>query len=171
MEKIERISRDDAEECLPELVCLLQNALEDGASLGFLPPLPSKVAEQYWRSVFDEVASGRRVLLISRDDKQISGSVQLSLAMKQNAQHRAEVEKLMVHTAFRNRGLAHALLNSLDNVARELHRTLLVLDTEQGSVAEKLYPKCGYTAAGSIPNYAVTAKGSMCSTVVFYKLL
>ena len=46
-----------------------------------------------------------------------------------------------------------------------------MLDTEQGSVAERLYEKCGYTRAGVIPRYARSADGSLISTVVFYKLL
>ena len=55
--------------------------------------------------------------------------------------------------------------------ARAAGRTLLVLDTEQGSVAEKLYEKFGYTRSGVIPHYALNADGSLITTVVFYKLL
>jgi hypothetical protein len=62
-------------------------------------------------------------------------------------------------------------MGEVEESARAAGRTLLVLDTEQGSVAEKLYEKCGYTRAGVIPQYALSADGSLITTVVFYKLL
>jgi ribosomal protein S18 acetylase RimI-like enzyme len=81
------------------------------------------------------------------------------------------VQKLLVRTGFRNRGIARALLSAAEEAARAAGRTLLVLDTEQGSVAERLYEKCGYTRSGVIPQYALNAEGALITTVVFYKLL
>ena len=97
--------------------------------------------------------------------------VQLALVMKPNALHRAEVQKLVVHTRFRNRGIARALLRAAEDIARKEGRILLVLDTEQDCAAETLYVKCGYTRAGVIPHYALGADRSFISTVVFYKLI
>ena len=47
----------------------------------------------------------------------------------------------------------------------------LVLDTRQGDVAERLYLKQGYIRAGSIPQYARSADGTLHTTVFFYRLL
>jgi len=152
-------------------VALLQDLVHSGSSVGFLPPLSSDVAEEYWLETFDEVAKGKRVLLVSSEAGEVTGAVQLALATKQNGLHRAEVQKLIVHTGFRNRGIARALLSAVEESARAAGRTLLVLDTEQDSIAEKLYEKCGYTRAGVIPRYALSAGGSLISTVLFYKLL
>ena len=171
MRKVERLSEEQAEALLPELVALLQDSVHNGSSVGFLPPLSSEVAESYWRETFDEVAEGQRILLITREGETVTGSVQLGLAAKQNGLHRAEVQKLIVHTRFRGRGIARALMSAIEEAAREAGRTLLVLDTEQDSVAERLYPKCGYTRVGIIPQYALSASGSLINTVVFYKLL
>jgi acetyltransferase len=117
------------------------------------------------------VTQGKRILLVSSEAGDVTGAVQLALATKQNGLHRAEVQKLIVHTGFRNRGIARALLGAAEESARAAGRTLLVLDTEQGSVAEKLYEKFGYTRSGVIPHYALNADGSLITTVVFYKLL
>ena len=171
MHKVERLSEQHAIPLLPKLVALLQNSVNNGSSVGFLPPLTFQTAEEYWRETLDEVAHGKRILLVSSEADEVTGTVQLALAGKQNAPHRAEVQKLLVHTDFRHRGIALALMGAAEESARASGRTLLVLDTEQGSIAEKLYEKCEYKRAGIIPQYALSADGSFISTVLFYKLL
>ncbi len=171
MHKIERLSEEQAKPLLPKLAALLQDAVQSGSSVGFLPPLTLEAAEEYWLETLNEVAQGKRILLVSSEGAGVTGAVQLALATKQNGLHRAEVQKLFVHTSFRQRGIARALMNAVEESARAAGRTLLVLDTEQGSIAEQLYEKCGYTRAGVIPQYALSADYSLISTVVFYKLL
>ncbi len=171
MHESESLSAEQAAPLLPQLVALLQDAVHHGSSVGFLPPLAPATAEAYWLETLDEVGQGKRVLLVSSEAGEVKGSVQLALATKQNGLHRAEVQKLLVHTRFRNRGVARALMAAAEEAARAAGRTLLVLDTEQGSAAERLYEKCGYTRSGVIPRFALGADGSLITTVVFYKLL
>ena len=172
MHKVERLSEEQARSLLPALAALLQDTVNNGSSVGFLPPLTFEAAEGYWLETFNEVAQGKRILIVSSEEAGgVTGTVQLALATKQNGLHRAEVQKLLVHTGFRNRGIARSLMGAAEESARAAGRTLLVLDTEQDSVAERLYEKCGYARAGVIPQYARSAGGAMISTVVFYKLL
>ena len=171
MHKIERLSEAQAQAILPRLVALLQDTVHSGSSIGFVPPLASVTAEEYWLETFREVTEGRRVLLVSSEAGEVTGSVQLALATKQNGLHRAEVQKLFVDTRYRQRGIARALLSAIDEVARKMGRTLLVLDTERGSVAENLYASHGYTRVGIIPRYAMDTDGALHDTVVFYKSL
>lgn len=168
---IKLLSEEQAKPIVPQLVALLQDSVHSGASVGFLPPLASDEAEEYWIKTLNEVTQGKRVLLVSSEAGEVSGTVQLALASKKNGLHRAEVQKLVVHTRFRSRGIAKALMRSAEVEARKAGRKLLVLDTEQGSAAEQLYIKCGYTPSGVIPQYALNADGSLISTVVFYKLI
>jgi ribosomal protein S18 acetylase RimI-like enzyme len=171
MHKIERLSEKQAKAALPQLVALLQDSVNNGSSVGFILPLELDTAERYWLETLKEVAQGSHILLVSTEAEEIVGSVQLALANKQNGLHRAEVQKLLVHTRFRNRGIARSLMAEVEKAARDAGRTLLVLDTEKDSVAEKLYPNCGYTRAGIVPQYARNAEGSLHDTVIFYKLL
>ena len=78
---------------------------------------------------------------------------------------------MLVHSQFRKRGIAQALMREIEVVARDLGRTTLVLDTEEGSAAERLYATCGYVRVGVIPEFALTTDRSLIATVVFYKLL
>ena len=171
MHKSESLSEEQARPLLPQLVALLQDAVHHGSSVGFLPPLASETAEAYWLETLSEVGQGKRILLVAGEGGEVKGSVQLALATRQNGLHRAEVQKLLVHTRFRNRGVARSLMAAAEESARAAGRTLLVLDSEQGSTAERLYERCGYTRAGVIPRYALAADGSLITTVVFYKLL
>ena len=168
---IEQLTADQAVAARDDLVELLQDAVSSGASVGFLPPLATDTARDYWEGVFDDIGRGARMLLAARDDGRVIGSVQLELASKANAHHRAEVQKLMVLTQARGQGIGRWLLEAVEAAAREAGRTLLVLDTRQGDVAEGLYARHGYVRAGAIPMYARSADGTLDATVIFYRLL
>ncbi|PWT89208.1 MAG: GNAT family N-acetyltransferase [Blastocatellia bacterium] len=171
MGSIKRLSPSEAREVLPDLVSLLQDIVQGGSSVGFLPPLIDETAEKFWLETIEDIKRNERVLLVYREDGRIIGTAQLALATRQNGLHRVEVQKMLVHSQHRKRGIGRALLNEVDSVARQLNRTLLVLDTEEGSAAENLYANCGYTRVGVIPQFALTTEGSLISTVVFYKIL
>lgn len=168
---VERVSPEEEPSILPHLIHLLQDTVAGGASVGFLPLLSTEDAQHYWRSVFAEVAQDTCVLLVAREAGQIVGSVQLALAIKPNARHRAEVQKLFVLTSQRRQGIGRALMQAVEQAARDRQRTLLVLDTRQGDNAERLYRALGYCEAGVIPEYALSASGTLDSTVIFYKAL
>jgi ribosomal protein S18 acetylase RimI-like enzyme len=168
---IEQIDALQTRANLDALVALLQDAVEDGASIGFLSPLAEAPARAYWEEIIEDVQCGTRILLVGREDGQIVGTVQLGLPTKPNASHRAEVQKLLVHTAYRGRGLGKQLLAAIEAAARAQDRTLLVLDTRQGDVSEHLYRKHGYSVAGVIPQYARSSNGQLDDCVFFYRFL
>jgi GNAT superfamily N-acetyltransferase len=156
----------------PALVALLQDAVESDASVGFLPPLGNAEAAAYWATVAAALREGSRVVLAARDGELgLVGSAQLELAMRANARHRAEVSKVMVHRRARRRGVGRALMLALEDHARRLGRTTLVLDTRQGDPSEILYREVGWTFAGAIPAYARSASGALDATAYYYKRL
>jgi acetyltransferase len=154
------------------LVGLLLDAVESGASIGFLPPLGDDEARSYWATVSMGLREGSRVVLAARDGELgLVGSAQLELGMRANATHRAEVTKVMVHRRARRRGVGRALMLALEAHARRLGRTTLILDTRQGDPSEVLYRAVGWTFAGAIPRYARSATGTLDATALYYKLL
>ena len=171
MHSIRRISAADGTALLPDLVELLQDSVESGASVGFLLPFSRSSNRVYWEQTLKEIESGNRTLLVAEKNGRVVGSVQLELATKPNALHRAEVQKLLVHSVHRKQGLGGELMSAVEKVARDLGRTLLVLDTLQGDNGERLYAKCGYVRVGEIPGYASLSDGSLQATVLFYKFL
>jgi ribosomal protein S18 acetylase RimI-like enzyme len=171
MFSIERLDATRTQAALPELIELLRDAVDDGASVGFLPPLDEHLAREYWLDVVRVVANQSRILLVARNDMQIVGTVQLDLCMRQNGLHRAEVMKLLVHTAQRRRGIGEALMRALEREAIHAHRTTLLLDTRVGDPSEKLYAKLGYVRAGIIPECARSANGVLDASAIYYRLL
>ena len=155
---------------LRDLCRLLQDAVHGGASVGFLAPLGDDTAVRYWRHVFAHLADGH-CLWVAEADGTIIGSVQLDRCGKENGRHRAEVQKLLVHSAFRGRGVSTLLMRTVEAFANADGRTLLVLDTQMGSVAEAVYRHLGWQPAGQIPDYASSPDGTLHATVYFYKQL
>ncbi|HEU4326465.1 MAG TPA: GNAT family N-acetyltransferase [Roseiflexaceae bacterium] len=169
--EIKQLSSAQARPLLDELAELLRDAVDGGASVGFLPPLAQGEAQDYWQQVLGDLDRGTRILLVATVDGRLVGTVQLDLPSKPNARHRAEIQKLLVHSSARRRGLGRALLGAAEEAARAAGRTLLVLDTRAGDAAEQLYRHHGYTAAGTIPAYARNGEGTLDATVVFFRLL
>jgi ribosomal protein S18 acetylase RimI-like enzyme len=121
-------------------------------------------------SLLEDIAQKKRVLLIARHGAQVVGAVQLELATKANAQHRAEVQKVFVLQQERQRGIGRLLMEAIEPIARERGRTLLVLDTRLGDHAERLYRKLGYVEAGISPSYAQNAAGKTSLILLFTAL-
>ena len=169
--KIQRLSSSDLDPVMDDLVNLLQDSVRGGASIGFLLPITSAEAKEYWREVKNSLGGPFRIMIVAKMDEQIVGSVQLDLASRPNGSHRAEVIKLMVHSSWRNRGIGQALLQAIEQEAQKTERTTLVLDTREGDPSERLYLRLGYVRVGAIPDYARSTDGSLHATVIMYKLL
>jgi len=169
---IEPLAAAGVEARRPALVALLRDAVESGASIGFLPPMAETEAAAYWDTVAAGLGEGSRVVLAAHDSELgLVGSGQLELAMRANAGQRAEVAKVMVHRRARRRGIGRALMLALEDHARRLGRTTIILDTRQGDPSEVLYRAVGWTFAGTIPRYARSATGTLDATALYYKLL
>jgi acetyltransferase len=169
---IELLNSNTSPKHLPALVEILQDSINSGASIGYLPPFPDSDARAYWAGVLEKATNGSVLLWIARDaDLGVVGTVQLELASKTNALHRAEVCKLLVHQKARRRGVARALMLELLHVARDLNRTTLVLDTREGDASNHLYQSLGFQISGLIPAYVTNENGEFQATVIYFKLL
>jgi ribosomal protein S18 acetylase RimI-like enzyme len=152
-------------EHIDELSELLIQVVEDGASIGFLPPLKLSEAAKYWENVL----SPEVILFVAKINNHIVGSVQLHLCTKQNGGHRAEIAKLMTHPNYRRNGIGRSLMQKAEERAKEEGRSLIVLDTRKGDPSNHLYTLIGYIQAGRIPNFAKSASGKLHATIFYYK--
>jgi GNAT superfamily N-acetyltransferase len=159
MTAIEELDAPAAERELPALAQVLQACVAGGASVNFVLPFTQADSEAWWRrAVLPALASGERRLLAARVEGRILGSVQLAFAPQPNQPHRADVTKLLVHPDGRRRGLGRALMTAVEALARAHRRSLLTLDTTEGSAAERLYLSMGYVMFGVVPRYARAAE-------------
>jgi GNAT superfamily N-acetyltransferase len=151
------------------LARVLVACVDAGASVSFLAPLAPERARAFWRETARAVARGERVLLVAWHGGTLVGTVQLVFASAENQPHRADLAKLLVHPAFRRRGIGAALLAAAERTACAAGRTLLVLDTQSGGAGERLYRRAGWHAVGRVPDYARFADGAPCDTTFFFK--
>ncbi len=158
-------------ELFSQLVDLLQDAVQSGASVGFLSPLSTAEARNYWMAALEEVARGDRVVLLATDGKTVVGCGQLLLTSRINARHRAEVQKLLVHSQWQKRGVGRALLQSIEKVAEHKGRSLLLADARVGGPGEHLFLRAGYNKVGAIPRYQRGPDGHFDATAIFFRTL
>lgn len=165
----------DFDAALPALTGMLQACVADGASIGWPTPPGTEVANTFWRTCAAAAAAGERcvwvVLEQPQDPGSVIGSAQLAWAGMPNGRHRADVMKVMVHPRARRRGIAQALMQHAERQALAHGRWLLVLDTLQGSDAERLYARLGFQLCGRIPQYAELGDGRFEATTVMFKSL
>jgi GNAT superfamily N-acetyltransferase len=155
---------------LQGLADVLIDCVLGGASVSFMDPLPRSRAVAFWQGVAQDVAAGKRVLLIAEDAQGLCGTVQLALDLPENQPHRADLAKMLVHRRARRLGIAAELVRAAEITARECGRTLLVLDTASAEAA-RVYERLGWQRVGAIPDYALMPQGGLCDTTVYFRKL
>jgi acetyltransferase len=166
-----RIQPEHFESLRADLAAILFDAVANGASLGFLATIDEAEANAYWNDVRTAMANGTRLLFVAMKEGQAVGTVQMDLCMKKNGINRAEVQKLMVLSNARGKGVATELMRELEEEARLRQRGLVFLDTEAGSNAEPFYRSMGYTFLGGLPEYACSPEGEWRANAIYYKTL
>ena len=154
------------------LAAVLVDCVEGGASVSFMLPLSHERAEAYWTSALHSASRGERIVMVAEEESTgvVVGTVQVLLTAPENQPHRGEIAKMLVHRRARKRGVAEALMHAIEAAAREVGKTLLVLDTSSAD-AERLYERLGWQRVGVIPGYALWPAGGLVDTTVFYKNL
>lgn len=153
------------------LIVLLLDAVSHDASIGFLADLDEREAAEYFAQVHAAMTDGSLLLWVAHEQGRVLGSVQLSLCQKPNGLNRAEVQKLLVLSTARRRGVARLLMLAVEQEAAARERGLLYLDTEAGSDAEHLYRNLGYVSIGGLPDYACGPDGTYRANAIYYKTL
>ena len=171
MATIERLTRPVSAVDLRSLAELLVDAVDSGAAVSFLGTLSVERAEAWWTKIIAE-ADSSAIILLARDAKGIVGTVQCHPSWAPNQPHRADIAKLIVHRRGRHAGLGSALMQAIEEDAKNAGFRLLTLDAKRGGAAERLYRRLGWTYVGIIPNYALDTDGvTPHDTVIFYKEL
>lgn len=166
---LRRLGAADAEAALPALADILVDVVAHGASVNFLSGFSQADAIGFWRGQLAGIAAGGRILIVADVEGRIVGTVVLTFAPQPNGPHRAEIGKMLVHSSVRRRGIGRALLAEAEAAAREAGKTMLILDTEAGSLGDKLYRAEGWTEIGTMPDHSLTPDGRLSAATFFYK--
>jgi GNAT superfamily N-acetyltransferase len=168
---ITRLTGDTFAATVPALAGLLVDAVAGGASVGFLDGLDHADATAWWQSRATAVADGSLAVWVAAGAAGTTGTISLAYAEKPNARHRAEVVKLAVRRDARGGGLGRRLLAAAEQAAADAGISLLLLDTETASAAERLYASAGWHRYGIVPDYAADPSGQLKDCSFYYKKL
>jgi GNAT superfamily N-acetyltransferase len=171
MIEIRHLNADQARASLNALGAVLADCVAGGASVSFMAPFSINDGVQFFEKLLSEIERGDRILLAAYVGPELVGAVQVFLATPPNQPHRGDIAKLLVRQSARGQGIAARLMQSAEEHALAAGKSLLVLDTVTGGVAERLYERLGWTRVGVIPNYALFPDGRWCDTTIFYKSL
>ncbi|KAH8818865.1 hypothetical protein DL96DRAFT_1715146 [Flagelloscypha sp. PMI_526] len=134
----------------------------------------ARETQRPWDSATDEnVQKGARAIVMAFEKKGSGEDELVAASFSQTGPFRSSVEKLIVSPRHRRKGIAKHLMSKLEQIALQQKRTLIVLDTTEGSPAENIYPRLGYTEFGRIPLYGISPveELGLPGAVCFYKIL
>ena len=167
--RIAALSAAAYEAAIPGLAALVVDVVDGGASVNFLAGVDEATVAAWWSARTDTVADGTVTPFVAFDLDRVVGSVLLIRSRIPNSPHRAEIAKVLVHRTARRRGIGLALMAAAEATARAEGRWLLVLDTETGSDAAALYRSMGWREAGTIPDFALRADGTLAPATYYWK--
>ena len=165
---VEPLSVAAVEQHLDALAQLLLDAHAAGMSLGLAAPLDHERATAAYREAAARLAPGERMLLAAFDGDELVGAVQLDRSEAGNGRHRAEVRRLVVRADRRGAGVGRALMEAVVEAARGLDLRLLWLSTHEGTNADRIYERLGWTRAGVIPEYAELPSGELTGNAFYF---
>ena len=155
------------------LVALLRDAVDSGASIGFLPPIAETEAARYWDAVAAAIEEGSRVR--SRRPRPGARARGLgSAAISPRARtpgtgprwQRSWSTVAPVAGASGARSCWRSKSTPANSGARRSSST-----RGRATRRKALYRSVGWTFAGAIPRYARSATGAFDATALYFKLL
>lgn len=166
--RVEELSAAAVEEQLDALGQLLLDAHDSGMALGLAAPLSLDGARAAYEDAAARLAPGERLLLGAFDGGELVGAVQLNRSDAGNGRHRAEVRRLVVRADRRGAGVGRALMEAVVEAARSLGLRLLWLSTHEGTDADRIYERLGWTRVGVIPDYAELPNGELSGNAFYF---
>jgi GNAT superfamily N-acetyltransferase len=166
---------------------LTLGCVEDGDSIGWLAGVTHDELTVWWRELLSDphVVTWCALEDVPEDVPEdaptdpprpgsatlVAGTVSLRDDAPPTGRHRAEVTKLLVHRDRRRRGIAAALMATLEAEAAARGLVLLMLDTESGSPAEDAYRRLGWIEYGRVADHAARPDGVLSGSTFFARRL
>jgi GNAT superfamily N-acetyltransferase len=166
--RVVELHADAVEAHLGELAQLLLDAHASNMALGLAPDLTAERATAVYRRTASRLKAGERILLGALDGHILVGAVHLARAEAENGRHRGEIQRLVVGTGSRGRGIGRMLMEAAVGEARRLGLRLLWLMTHEGTAADQIYQRLGWTRLGVVPGYSTLPDGSVTGNAYYY---
>ena len=151
------------------LAALHLEAIRSGMALGELEGVDPAELERRYRDLVAELDDGERLMFIAERADEIVGMAQLVFSGAANADHRAEVQRVAVAAQARGTGVGRALMDAVEEAARDRRITLLHLTTHADTDACAFYESLGYQQLGVMPNYTRRPDGTLWAGAFYFR--
>lgn len=124
----------------------------DGA-VGFVPPVTPEDIRPAMDESFEEMAAGRRHLLLGRDaEGRVAATAFIAYNPHRLMTHWVWLYTVMVHPRHQGRGYGRDLLSRAESAVRALPGVEAIrLTCRGGTGADAFYATCGYKEVGRVP--------------------
>lgn len=168
MFEIRRLAAAEVMERKAEFEWLLKDAVEVGGTVGFLLPMTEDKLDRYWTGVARDMEAGERELLAAIEHGKVIGALQIAYEKAESVRHRADLQKLIVHSSEHRRGIARALLVDALERMPALGVAMYTITTFKEGAAEELVRGLLFTRFGIMPHYGLTPDGKLHDASMHY---
>ncbi|KAK0645667.1 hypothetical protein B0T16DRAFT_390245 [Cercophora newfieldiana] len=172
-------TQEQHQQLIPWIAALHASCITQDHMVGpFLPPLTNEKLLPWWRERIAEVNAGTRVIVLllaqttpakKAEGRDFRGLAMFKTSDVETGTFRGHIDAVLVNQKYRRQGGARALVRALEYEAARKGRTLLLVDTETGSVAEAAFKSFGYVEVGKIPAYSHVLPNGKRGGTFFYK--
>jgi acetyltransferase len=166
--EIRRLAAAEVLERQKEFADLLDDAVTVGGTVGFLLPMSEDKLERYWGGVARDMEAGERELLAAIEHGKVIGALQIAYEKAESVRHRADLQKLIVHSSDHRRGVARALLVDALERMPALGLMMYTITTFKDGAAEALVRSLMFTRYGMMPHYGLTPDGKLHDASMHY---
>jgi ribosomal protein S18 acetylase RimI-like enzyme len=165
-----RVAPGEADAIAPALAALHEDAFRAGMALGMLESIGRDGLERAYREAVATLDDDR-ALVVAELGGEIVAMAQVTRSSAMNAEHRAEIQRVVVADAARGRGVGRELMAAIERAAGELEITLVWLTTHDASDACAFYEAIGYVRMGVMPDYSRRPDGTPAAAAFYFKEL
>jgi len=152
---------------IKDYMSLTNSVIKKTHSIGFLEELNFDSCKNFLEQ---KILKSRSALILLYEHDILVGTGYISSSGYDTTKHYAEISKVMVNPNTQGKGYGKAIMIELENKAKELDYTHIMLDTWDVDYIVNFYKKCGYTQVGIIPEF-VKYEGKYHDTYIFAKKL
>ena len=159
--------RNLSDRVVKDYMHLTNSVLKKDHSIGLVKNLTHKSAKEFLKS---KISREKSAFLLVYQNSELVGTGYICPSGYQTTKHYCEISKVMVDPDYQGHGTGRKIMQKLEEKAKQLGFTHVILDTWDIPHIVLFYEKCGYTIVGRIPEF-VKYKGEYHDCFYFAKKL
>ena len=137
-----------------QLLQLMNRTLKEETTIGFPGPIDQALGHSLMQQLGEDVAAGKRHVLVAEKDGLIVGQLILTPNSSPNHRHIVELTRGTIDHSFRGGGLSLRAFQEVAKKCDELGREVICLDVRAGTLAAMWWQHFGFKPYGLLNDYS-----------------